>query len=75
MFQFGGAWGFVWGTKPIKASPWRLDWVYVQDRRYQTFSGNVGYPFSISIDEHVFLQFLVTKRLWKITRMDLSIRI
>jgi len=29
------------------------------------------YPFSISIDEHVHLKFLMTKRLWKITRMYL----
>jgi len=27
------------------------------------------YPFSISINEHVLLKFLMTKRLWKITRM------
>ena len=33
------------------------------------------YPFSISIDEHVPLKFLMTKRLWKITRMHLPISI
>ena len=26
MFQFGGAWSFVWGAKPTKALPWRRDW-------------------------------------------------
>ena len=33
------------------------------------------YPFSISIDEQVPLKFLMTKRLWKITRMHLPISI
>jgi len=27
------------------------------------------YPFIISIDDHVLLKFLMTKSLWKITRM------
>ena len=26
---WGGAWSFVWGTKPTKAPPWRRDWVLV----------------------------------------------
>jgi len=25
LFLFGGAWSFVWGAKPPKASPWRRD--------------------------------------------------
>jgi len=25
MFQFGGAWSFVWGLSPQKP-PWRWDW-------------------------------------------------
>jgi len=33
------------------------------------------YPFSISIDEHVPLKFLMTKRLRKITKLYLSIRV
>jgi len=33
------------------------------------------YPFSISIGEHVPLKSLMTKRLWKITRMYLPISI
>jgi len=26
IFQFEGAWSFVWGAKPTKALPWRRDW-------------------------------------------------
>jgi len=26
MFQFEGAWTFVWGAKPTKDLPWRRDW-------------------------------------------------
>jgi len=33
------------------------------------------YPFSISIDEHLPLKFLMTRRLWQITRMYLPISI
>jgi len=33
------------------------------------------YPFSISIDEHVPLKFLMTKRLRKITKIYLQISI
>jgi len=33
------------------------------------------YPFSISIDKHVLLKFLMTKRLRKITKIYLPISI
>jgi len=68
-----GAWRFVWGTKPTKAPPG-------DDTGFRFRTGVIKlslamYHFSISIDEHVPLKFLMTKRLWKITRMYLPISI
>jgi len=71
MFQFGGL-ELYWGG-------------YAHERSSVATGLGLGqvlsklslamYPFSISIDEHVPLKFLVTKRLWKITRMYLAISI
>jgi len=72
-FNFGVAWSFAWGTKPTKAP--RGDGTGFRFRTGVTKLYLAMCPFSISIDEHVSLKFLITKRLWKITRMYLPISI
>jgi len=81
MFQFGRAWKFVWGTKPTKAFLHKRKAPLLKTSWRQGFRFGTGviklslamYPFSISTDEHVPLKFLMTKRLWKITRLYLPI--
>ena len=73
MFQFGGLELCLGGLSPAKlpcgdGTGFRL--------RIGVIKLSLAmYPFSISIDEHVPLKFLMTKILWKITRMYLPISI
>jgi len=73
MFQFGGL-GALFGRLSSPKLP-RGDRTGFRLRAGVVKLSLAMYPFSISIDEHIPLKFLMTKRLWKITRMYLPISI
>jgi len=71
MFQFEGLGALLRGISPPKLPRGN-------ETRFRSGVIKLSlamHPFSISIDEHVPLKFLMTKRLWKITRMYLTISI
>jgi len=73
MFQFGGLELCLGGLSPAKLPCG--DGIGFRFRIGVIKLSLAMYPFSISIDEHVPLKFLMTKILWKITRMYLPISI
>jgi len=67
MFQFGGLGALFGGLSPPKLPC--NDGTGFRFRTGVLKFSLAMYSFSISIDEHVPLTLLMTKRLWKITRM------
>jgi len=73
MLQFGRAGALFGGLSPPKLP--RGDGTGCRFRTSVIKLYLAMHPCSISIDEHVPLKFLMTKTLWKITRMYLPISI